>query len=170
MFLPHVIRFLAICFLFLLGLTSCNRVSEFKDTSLIGRDKPRKKPEFSKTLAPVRATSRPYKVKNLWYFPQPHYEYDEIGIASYYGKKDKFHGKKTASGSIFNANACTAAHPTLPLPCVVKVTNLENHKTLYVKVTDRAGDALLLGNVESLIKKIHLFINRPSKIKFQQLG
>ncbi len=39
-----------------------------------------------------------------------------------------------------------------------------------VAVTDRAGDALLLGNVESLIKKIHLFINRPSKIKFQQLG
>jgi len=57
------------------------------------------------------------------------------GIASYYGSY--FHGKKTASGELYNQYKLTAAHKTLPLGTVVKVTNLENHKSVFVKINDR---------------------------------
>lgn len=87
------------------------------------------------TLSPEKATSRPYKIKGLWYYPQAHYEYSETGIASWYGPG--FHGKKTATGEIFDQNLPSAAHKTVPLPSVVVVTNLENGRMLKVKVNDR---------------------------------
>ena len=58
-----------------------------------------------------------------------------VGIASFYGSQ--FHGHKTASGEIFNQNAFTAAHRTIPLQSKVKVTNLKNNKTVVVRITDR---------------------------------
>jgi rare lipoprotein A len=61
--------------------------------------------------------------------------YRERGIASWYGKK--FHGKPTSSGEIYDMNAMTAAHKTLPLPTDVRVTNLRNGKSIVVKVNDR---------------------------------
>ena len=61
--------------------------------------------------------------------------YLEIGIASWYGKK--FHGNLTASGEIYDMSLMTAAHKALPLPTLVKVTNLENGKKTLVKVNDR---------------------------------
>lgn len=89
------------------------------------------------TLAPKKATSRPYQIKGVWYHPQPHYEYDEIGIASYYGGGDVFHGRPTATGKIFDMNGITAAHKTVPLPCIAEVTNLENGRQINVEVNDR---------------------------------
>ena len=63
------------------------------------------------------------------------YEYDETGIASWYGLN--FHQKLTANGEIFDQNAITAAHRTLPMPSVVRVTNLENGRSLVVRINDR---------------------------------
>ncbi len=97
-------------------------------------------PEFcslGKTTSPKKATSRPYQIKGIWYYPQPHYEYEEEGMASYYGGGDIFHGRPTATGERFDMNEVTAAHKTLPLPCVVKVVNLENGREIDVKVNDR---------------------------------
>ena len=94
-------------------------------------------PEFcslGKTTSPKKATSRPYQIKGIWYYPQPHYEYEEEGMASYYGGGDIFHGRPTATGERFDMNEVTAAHKTLPLPCVVKVVNLENGREIDVKV------------------------------------
>jgi len=90
-----------------------------------------------KTLAPKKATSRPYQIKGSWYYPQPYYEYVAEGIASFYGGGDIFHGRPTATGERFDMNGVTAAHTTLPLPCIAKVTNLENGRELIVKVNDR---------------------------------
>ena len=76
-------------------------------------------PEFcslGKTTSPKKATSRPYKIEGIWYYPQPHYEYEEEGMASYYGGGDIFHGRPTATGERFDMNEVTAAHKTLPLP------------------------------------------------------
>ena len=70
--------------------------------------------------------------------------YLEIGVASWYGKK--FHGNLTASGEIYDMSLMTAAHKALPLPTLVKVTNLENGKKTIVKVNDRGpfhGDRLI---------------------------
>jgi len=59
----------------------------------------------------------------------------QIGMASYYGPK--FHGRPTSSGEIFDMNKMTAAHNTLPLGTIVKVTHIENQKSVVVKVNDR---------------------------------
>ncbi len=77
----------------------------------------------------------PYKVEGKWYQPQEDYGYSETGIASWYGPG--FHGKKTASGETFNMNEVTAAHRTLQLPSLVRVTNLENGRSVVARVNDR---------------------------------
>lgn len=77
----------------------------------------------------------PYKINGQWYYPEINYDYDEIGIASWYGPN--FHGKKTANGEIFDQNKISAAHKTLPLPTIVKVINLENNLSLKIRINDR---------------------------------
>ena len=77
----------------------------------------------------------PYQINGTWYYPAEDWSYDETGIASWYG--EDFHGKYTANGEIFNLNAVTAAHRTLPMPSVVQVTNLENVRSIQVRVNDR---------------------------------
>ena len=70
-----------------------------------------------------------------WYTPQADASYDQIGAASWYG--GSFHGRVTANGEIFDLTALSAAHPTLPLPSYVRVTNLENDRSVIVRVNDR---------------------------------
>ena len=77
----------------------------------------------------------PYVVDGKRYFPKKNLNYDEKGIASWYGPK--FHGKLTANGEIFNQYKLTAAHKTLPIPSAVKVTNLKNNKSIIIRVNDR---------------------------------
>ena len=77
----------------------------------------------------------PYVVDGKRYYPKKDLNYDEKGIASWYGPK--FHGKLTANGEIFNQYKLTAAHKTLPIPSAVKVTNLKNNKSLIVRINDR---------------------------------
>ena len=77
----------------------------------------------------------PYVVDGKKYYPKKNMNYDEKGIASWYGPK--FHGKITANGEIFNQYKLTAAHKTLPIPSAVKVTNLKNNKSLIVRINDR---------------------------------
>ena len=94
-------------------------------------------PEVTKTPSPVRATSRPYIIKNCVYVPQKHFELVQTGMASYYGGKDGCHGAKTASGERFDMFQLSAAHKTLPLPSMIMVENLENGKKLVLRVNDR---------------------------------
>ncbi|MCB2107205.1 MAG: septal ring lytic transglycosylase RlpA family protein [Rhodobacteraceae bacterium] len=77
----------------------------------------------------------PYQVAGVWYYPAENYSYVEEGIASWYGPD--FHGKRTANGERFDMNALTAAHPTLPLPSIVNVTNLENGRMVKLRINDR---------------------------------
>lgn len=77
----------------------------------------------------------PYKVAGRWYVPREDPNYDRVGTSSWYG--DDFHGRKTANGEIFDRYALSAAHPTLPLPSYAYVTNLENRRTILVRVNDR---------------------------------
>lgn len=78
---------------------------------------------------------KPYNIAGKTYYPQESYASVQTGVASWYGPG--FHGKKTANGERFDQNALTAAHPTLQLPSLVRVTNLENNRTLIVRVNDR---------------------------------
>ena len=78
---------------------------------------------------------KPYQIAGKWYTPQVDPNYDQIGAASWYG--GSFHGRVTANGEIFDSAALSAAHPTLPLPSYVRVTNLENDRSVVVRVNDR---------------------------------
>lgn len=78
---------------------------------------------------------KPYSINGRKYKPQQYYDYNEKGLASWYGHD--FHGKKSAHGGIYNMHAMTAAHKTLPLPSVVEVRNLDNGKTIKVVIDDR---------------------------------
>jgi len=78
---------------------------------------------------------KPYQIKGIWYYPKVDYRYNRTGIASWYGPG--FHGKKTANGEIYDQNGLTAAHKTLPMPSLVQVTNLENGRSLRLKINDR---------------------------------
>jgi rare lipoprotein A len=77
----------------------------------------------------------PYQIAGVWYSPQEDFSYDETGIASWYG--EEFHGRYTANGEIFDLNTLTAAHRTLPMPCIVQVINLENGRSISLRVNDR---------------------------------
>lgn len=78
---------------------------------------------------------KPYVIGGRWYTPREQPGLDDVGIASWYG--DDFHGRKTANGEIYDMNRLSAAHPTLPLPTYVYVTNLENGRTVLLRVNDR---------------------------------
>ncbi len=85
--------------------------------------------------AGVYKVGNPYQIDNVWYYPREQPDYDETGIASWYGPT--FYGKYTANGEIYDGNALTAAHRTLPMPVNVRVTNLDNGKSIVVRVNDR---------------------------------
>ena len=86
-------------------------------------------------VEPGYKIGQPYQIQGVWYYPAENYEFDETGIASWYGVQ--FHGRRTANGEIYDMNALTAAHRTLPMPSFVRVTNLENGRSLILKVNDR---------------------------------
>jgi len=92
-------------------------------------------PRYSAPPTPHHKVGKPYKVKGKWYRPAHDPGYNKVGTASWYGRD--FHGRATANGEIYNMNAMTAAHTTLPLPSMVEVTNLENRRRIVVRVNDR---------------------------------
>ena len=81
-------------------------------------------------------TGKPYQIAGRWYYPLSSADgYNETGTASWYGTK--FHGKKTANGERYDMHAMSAAHKTLPMPTMVRVTNLNNGRSVIVRVNDR---------------------------------
>lgn len=77
----------------------------------------------------------PYRIAGKLYVPQRDPNYDETGVASWYGRQ--FHGRLTANGERFDMNSLSAAHPTMPLPAYARVTNLANGRSVIVRVNDR---------------------------------
>lgn len=93
------------------------------------------KPEGGLPTSGVYKIGKPYQVNGVWYYPKEDFNYDETGIASWYGPG--FHQKATANGEIYDQNEMTAAHKTLPMPSIVRVTNLDNGRAVVVRVNDR---------------------------------
>lgn len=94
----------------------------------------------SRTLTPeenqrLYKVGKPYSVGGEWYTPREDIYYDETGMASWYGPG--FHGNKTANGESFDKYDLTAAHRTLPMPSIIRVTNLSNGKSVNLRVNDR---------------------------------
>ena len=78
---------------------------------------------------------KPYTVAGRTYTPEEDVNYRAEGMASWYG--DDFHGRLTANGEVYDMNSISAAHPTLPIPSYVRVTNLANRRSIVVRVNDR---------------------------------
>jgi rare lipoprotein A len=120
---------------------------------------------------------KPYQVEGSWYYPKEDPTYDETGIASWYG--EQFHGHYTANGEVFDLNTLTAAHHTLPMPSIVEVTNLENGRSIELRVNDRgpfAGGriidvsrhaAQLLGFERNGTAKVHVRLLTAETIQAQ---
>jgi rare lipoprotein A len=84
----------------------------------------------------IHKVGNPYKVAGRWYHPVRNASaYDQTGIASWYGRD--FDGKLTANGERYDMHALSAAHTTLPMPTLVRVTNLENGRSVIVRINDR---------------------------------
>ncbi|MBF0303573.1 MAG: septal ring lytic transglycosylase RlpA family protein [Desulfamplus sp.] len=96
-----------------------------------------RKPSSSRDSSSRRAAyTKPYKIKGKYYYPLANARgFVQQGIASWYG--EQFHGRKTANGETYNMYGVSAAHKTLPLGTWVRVYNLENSKTLDVRINDR---------------------------------
>ena len=100
-----------------------------QDIDSIPNAVPRKEPLLDRT-------NKPYKALGVVYTPMTRYQpYKISGVASWYGKR--YHGKKTSSGEVYDMYSMSAAHPTLPLPSYVKVTNPANGRFVVVRVNDR---------------------------------
>lgn len=91
--------------------------------------------EAALAIKPGYKIGIPYTIKGRRYRPQESFSYARTGIASWYG--EFFHGRLTANGEVYDMYAMTAAHKTLQLPTIVRVTNLENGKAVVVRVNDR---------------------------------
>ncbi|MBL8660357.1 MAG: septal ring lytic transglycosylase RlpA family protein [Rhodospirillales bacterium] len=87
------------------------------------------------TAVPSFKIGKPYTINGVWYRPAVDWDYVEEGVASWYGSA--FHGRTTANGERFDMYDLSAAHRTLPLPSIVQVTNLENGRSLRLRVNDR---------------------------------
>lgn len=109
----------------LISLSSCLGSREFNTSGL--QEKPGPNSYYK--------LGNPYQIDGIWYTPKEQPDYNEIGIASWYGPN--FHGKETANGDVFDQNALTAAHKTLPMPSMVRVTNIENNRSIILMVNDR---------------------------------
>ena len=92
-------------------------------------------PAVSAALPANVKIGKPYRIDGKWYHPRHEPDYDRVGIASWYGSD--FHGLQTANGEVFDMHAVSAAHTTLPLPSMVRVTNLENGRSIVLRVNDR---------------------------------
>ncbi len=83
----------------------------------------------------VYRVGKPYQVAGRTYTPEENRSYRSEGLASWYG--DDFHGRLTANGEVYDMEAISAAHPTMPMPSYARVTNLRTQKSLIVRVNDR---------------------------------
>jgi len=132
------------------------------------------------TGTPYRAyiVGQPYQIGGRTYHPREDFDYDRTGTASWYG--DDFHGRRTANGETYDMNALTAAHTTLPMPTIVRVTNLENGRSVVVRVNDRgpfAEDRIIdmsragareLGFERNGLTRVRVAVLREASLRLKQ--
>lgn len=112
---------------------------------------------------------KPYEIGGKVYVPKYNPDYDETGVASWYGPG--FHGGRTASGERFNQDDMTAAHKTLPLPSIVRVTNLDNGMSAIVRINDRGpfASGRIIDLSRAAAVKLGIFRAGTAKVRVQYL-
>src|SRR6185437_16613451 len=118
----------------------------------------------------VYRIGKPYQVAGRLYVPEENINYTAVGLASWYG--NDFHGRYTANGEVFDMNSISAAHPTLPLPSYVRVTNLANRRSIIVRVNDRGpyvGDRLIDVSVKTA-ELLGFYGHGVTRVKVEYIG
>jgi rare lipoprotein A (peptidoglycan hydrolase) len=119
----------------------------------------------------VCKSCKPYYVRDEWHYPQKHYGYDEVGLASWYGPG--FHGKPKPHGELYNQFEMTAAHKTLPIPTIVLVENLQTGAKTKVLIDDR-GPFVYEGRIIDLsvaaAKEIGVYKKGTAKVRVTALA
>lgn len=130
------VRSLAAALLACAGLAACATPKHPIDLATSAPAPSRTQPSMTAPDGkPLRGTMKPYQIKGVWYTPAEQPDYDETGVASWYG--EKFHNRQTANGEVFDQWRLSAAHKTLPLPSIVEVENLDNGRRMRLRVNDR---------------------------------
>jgi rare lipoprotein A len=113
---------------------------------------------------------RPYSVNGRTYFPEENVSYRAEGIASWYGRD--FHGRRTANGEVYDMHAISAAHPTLPMPSYARVTNLENGRSIIVRINDRGPYARnrIIDLSTGAAKALHVYGRGLARVRVEYAG
>ncbi len=118
----------------------------------------------------VNGTMRPYQVRGVWYTPRYQPDYDEVGLATWYGPESPNH--RTADGEAFAVEVASAAHKTLPLPCLVEVTDLDTGRRIRVRVNDRGP--FVAGRIIDLspraARDLGIMGRGPARVRVRYLG
>lgn len=120
--------------------------------------------------------NKPYVINGQLYVPMSFdqvYDYEETGIASWYGQEtlDKNNGQTTAYGEYFDPGQPSAAHKYLPLPMLVRVTNLENHRSIVVRVNDRGPfvDGRVIDLSAEAAKELGFYEKGTARVKIESV-
>lgn len=125
----------------LITVAACSQTPQPKHSSIDpvwGVERAKKKVADGQPVPPGGGryqVGKPYMVGGRMYFPHEEPNYDKTGYASWYGGDD--HGRETANGEVYDKGTLSAAHPTLPIPSYARVTNLENGRSVLVRINDR---------------------------------
>ena len=111
----------------------------------------------------------PYYIEGVKYVPEENYSYEEIGLATFYDKE--LHNKRTANNDLNKVTELLGRHKTLPLPSIVKITNLENGLSLTIKIIDRHDDNTSIIQVSRKVAQLLRFYkNKITKTKVEILS
>tara|TARA_B100000482_G_C12573661_1_gene285037 strand:- start:325 stop:1257 length:933 start_codon:yes stop_codon:yes gene_type:complete len=111
----------------------------------------------------------PYFIEGVEYIPEENYNYDEIGLASFYGKE--LHKRKTINNDFNNVTELLGRHKTLPVPSIVKVTNLDNGLSLTIKINDRHDDNSSLIQVSrKTAQLLRFYKDKIAKVRIEVLS
>lgn len=160
-------KFILFCLLISLFISGC---------STRGKNVYRHKGVYHQASSPDKKTyshptMRPYTIRGIKYYPTVVSVGDTFnGNASWYGPD--FHGKLTSNGETYNMYAMTAAHKTLPMNTIVRVTNLRNSKSTVVRINDRGPfvSTRIIDLSNSAAKKLHMIGRGTAPVKLEILG
>ena len=142
-----------------------NKIKETKE--LKKKVKENKKTEDKKKI--FYLIGEPYYIEGVKYIPEENYLYQEVGLATYYDKE--LHNKRTANNDLNKVTELLGRHKTLPLPSIVKITNLENGLSLTIKIVDRHDDNTSIIQVSRKVAQLLRFYkNKITKAKVEILS
>ena len=130
-----LLRLIVPLFCAALALSGCSSTPQLPPPPVASNQSEADAAQLARAVVPGYKVGKPYSIAGRWYHPQERFDLIEAGVASWYGPG--FHGRVTANGERYDMHALTAAHRTLQLPSVVRVENLDNGRSIVVRVNDR---------------------------------